>query len=71
MPWFLVNWLNILNDLLLKSEKSYTVKKKNIVAYIDKCRYDIQEQNEFQLWYTGINRPISNISLTVTSKRTT
>jgi hypothetical protein len=28
-------------------------------VYIDKCRYEIQEQNYVPIWYTGIYRPIS------------
>jgi hypothetical protein len=30
------------------------------IVYIDKSRYEIQEQKEVPVWYTGIYRPISN-----------
>jgi hypothetical protein len=30
------------------------------IVYIDKCRYEIQEQKEVPVWYTGIYRPISS-----------
>jgi hypothetical protein len=30
------------------------------VVYIGKCRYEIQEQKEVPVWYTGIYRPISS-----------
>jgi hypothetical protein len=55
------------------------------MVYIDKCRYEIQEQKEVPVWYTGIERPISstewhplkvalysfllNISVTVVERR--
>jgi hypothetical protein len=29
------------------------------IIYIDKCRYEIQEQ-EVSVWYTGIYRPVSS-----------
>jgi hypothetical protein len=28
--------------------------------YVDKCRYEIQEQKEVPVWYTGIYGPISS-----------
>jgi hypothetical protein len=30
------------------------------ILYIDKCRYEIQEQKEFPVRYTGIYRAISS-----------
>jgi hypothetical protein len=30
------------------------------IVYIDKCRYEIQEQKEVPVRYTGIYRPISS-----------
>jgi hypothetical protein len=30
------------------------------VVRIDKFRYEIQEQEELPLWYTGVHRPISS-----------
>jgi hypothetical protein len=37
-------------------------KKINVYSslYTDKCRYEIQEQREVPVWYTGIYRPISS-----------
>jgi hypothetical protein len=32
--------------------------------YIDKCRYEIQEQTEVPVWYTVIYRLISSTALT-------
>jgi hypothetical protein len=34
------------------------------VAYIDKCRYEIQGQKEVPVWYTATYRPISRTYLT-------
>jgi hypothetical protein len=31
------------------------------VDYIDKCRYELQEQKNVPLWYTDIYWPISRI----------
>jgi hypothetical protein len=31
--------------------------------YINKSRYEIQEQKEFPVWYTGIYNPISSTGL--------
>jgi hypothetical protein len=33
-------------------------KKTCILAYIGKCRYEIQEQNELPVWCTGIFRAL-------------
>jgi hypothetical protein len=30
------------------------------IVYIDKCRYEIQEQKEVPVCYTGIHRSISS-----------
>jgi hypothetical protein len=30
------------------------------IVHIDKCRYEIQEQKEFPVWYTGVYRPIKS-----------
>jgi hypothetical protein len=30
------------------------------IVYVDKCRYEVQEQKEVPVWYTGIYRPISS-----------
>jgi hypothetical protein len=35
-------------------------KRYRDIVCIDKCRYEIQEQNEIPEWYTGIYRPISS-----------
>jgi hypothetical protein len=35
------------------------------VVYIDKCRYDIQEEEELPVWYTGIPRTISSTNTEV------
>jgi hypothetical protein len=47
---------------VLKAKHVYSVREiKNInrLVYIDKCQYEIQEQKEVPVWYTGIYRPIS------------
>jgi hypothetical protein len=33
-------------------------------VYIEKCRYEIAEQKEVLVWYTGIYRPISSTDYT-------
>jgi hypothetical protein len=33
------------------------------IVYIDKRRYDIQEQKEVPVWYTGIHRSISSYNI--------
>jgi uncharacterized membrane-anchored protein YitT (DUF2179 family) len=42
---------------VLKAKQGYTVRKMEkyiwMVVYIDKCRYEIQEQKEVPVWYTG------------------
>jgi hypothetical protein len=35
------------------------------ILYIDKCRYEIQEQKEVPIWYTGTHRPVSSTSAVV------
>jgi hypothetical protein len=35
------------------------------IVYTDKCRYEIQEQKEVPVWYTGIYRPISSTAVQV------
>jgi hypothetical protein len=39
----------------LKAIQGYTVRKMEtpVMVYIDKCRYEIQEQQEVPVWYTG------------------
>jgi hypothetical protein len=39
------------------------------IIYIDKFRYEIQEHKEVPIWYTGIERPISNTDHTVFFRR--
>jgi hypothetical protein len=41
---------------LLKVKQRYTVRKKerDKGIYINKCRYEIQEQKEFPVWHTGM-----------------
>jgi hypothetical protein len=36
------------------------------VVYVDKFRYEIQEQKEVPVWYTGIYRPISSTAYSLT-----
>jgi hypothetical protein len=38
-------------------------KRKMAVAYIDKYRYEIQEQKEVPVWYTGPFRALPIIML--------
>jgi hypothetical protein len=33
------------------------------IVYIDKCRYEVQEQKEVPVWYTGIYRSILSTGL--------
>jgi hypothetical protein len=35
------------------------------IVYIKKCRYEIEEQKEVPVWYTGIYRPISSTDYTL------
>jgi hypothetical protein len=45
-------------------KQGYTVRKmkKDVmdILCIYKCRYEIQDQKEVPVWYTGICRPISS-----------
>jgi hypothetical protein len=41
----------------LKAEQGYTVRKRvkyKYILYIDTCQYEIKEQKEVPVWYTGI-----------------
>jgi hypothetical protein len=42
---------------ILKAKQGYVRKEgkgQSDILYIDKCRYEIQEQKEVPVWYTGI-----------------
>jgi hypothetical protein len=39
------------------------VEKINGCSIFDKCRYEIQEQKEVTVWYTGIYRSILSTTL--------
>jgi hypothetical protein len=49
----------------LKAKQGYTVReiKKITIAYIVNCRYEIQQQKEIPVCYSGIYRPISNTGI--------
>jgi hypothetical protein len=36
------------------------MEKVKCIIYVDKCRYEIREQKEVPVRYTGIYRPISS-----------
>jgi len=50
----------------LEEKQGYTVrktKKKQMgIVYIERCRYEIQEQKWVPVWHTGTYRPISSTS---------